>query len=69
MCTAKDVEAAPRTIDGYNESQVFTGGALRDTPADFVFPVGTAAHVRHYARDGATWIQRDQRLLVETVAR
>lgn len=67
MCTAKDVEAAPRTIDGFNESEVFTGVALRDTPADFVFPSGTADHVRHYARDGATWVRRDQRLPIEAV--
>jgi hypothetical protein len=34
MCRAKDVEALPREIAGWNEKEVFVGGALREMDGD-----------------------------------
>jgi hypothetical protein len=68
MCSAKDTAASPRTIDDYDDVDVFVGGQIVDTPADFRFPDKTSKHVLGFTGSGAAWIERVGRKRVADVA-
>jgi hypothetical protein len=68
MCSVKDVNASPRVIADFNDSEVFVGAELIETSADFDFPGGTAQHVRALATEGATWIKRGRRIPIAEIA-
>jgi len=67
MCTAQHVDRSPREIADFNPEEVFVGVKLLDTPSDFAFPANTAAHVRYYSADGATWILRGARIPISSL--
>lgn len=67
MCIAQDVDVEARAIQEFDESDIFVGGNIVETPADFCFPRQTSARTRFLAKDGATWIPIEERKSVDSL--
>jgi hypothetical protein len=67
MCVAHDVDVEARTIQDFDESDIFVGGNIVETPADFRFPRQTSARTKFLAKDGATWIPVEERKSVDSL--
>ena len=67
MCMAKDVDAISRTIQGFNESEVFASGEVLDTKEGFPFPPRTSQRAQALTKLGGTWIRLGRRTPIADV--